>query len=94
MVACGYADGYPRHAPAGNAVGAPILVDGVRTRTLGRVAMDMLYVDLSAVPQAHLGSKVVLWGADLPADEVATAADTVSYELFCALAARVPALEI
>ena len=94
VVACGYADGYPRHAPAGNAVGAPILVDGVRTRTLGRVAMDMLYVDLSAVPQAHLGSKVVLWGADLPADEVATAADTVSYELFCALAARVPALEI
>ncbi len=94
VVACGYADGYPRHAPAGNAAGSPILVDGVRTRTIGRVAMDMLYVDLTAVPQAHLGSEVVLWGADLPADEVATAADTVSYELFCALAARVPALEI
>jgi alanine racemase len=90
VVACGYADGYPRHAAGGNAAGTPILVDGVRTRTVGRVAMDMLYVDLTPVPQAGIGSKATLWGEGLPADEVAAASGTVSYELFCALAARVP----
>jgi alanine racemase len=85
VVACGYADGYPRHAPSGT----PILIDGVRTRTVGRVAMDMLYADLTPVPRAGVGSAVELWGAQLPADEVASAAGTVSYELLCALAARV-----
>jgi alanine racemase len=88
-VACGYADGYPRHAPTGT----PVLVDGVRTRTLGRVSMDMLCVDLSAVPTARVGSRVVLWGNGLPADEVATCAATVSYELLCALAPRVAVFE-
>jgi alanine racemase len=86
VVACGYADGYPRHAPTGT----PILVDGVRTRTVGRVSMDMLAVDLSALPNARVGSRVTLWGEGLAADEVATAAGTISYELFCALARRVP----
>ena len=86
IVACGYADGYPRHAPTGT----PVLVDGVRTRTLGRVSMDMLCVDLAGVPQARLGSRVVLWGEGLPVEEVAAAAGTVSYELLCALAPRVP----
>ena len=90
VVACGYADGYPRHAPGTNAAGAPVMVDGVRTRTIGRVAMDMLYVDLTAVPSAQVGSKVVLWGRGMPVDEVAAACGTVSYELLCALAARVP----
>jgi len=93
VVACGYADGYSRHAAGGNAAGTPILVDGVRTRTLGRVAMDMLYVDLTPVPQAAVGSRVTLWGEGLPADEVALASGTVAYELFCALAARVPVEE-
>ena len=93
VVACGYADGYPRHAPGTNAGGAPVLVDGVRTRTVGRVAMDMLYVDLTPVPGARVGSKVVLWGRGMPADEVAAACATVSYELMCALAARVPVKE-
>ena len=93
VVACGYADGYPRHAPGSNPRGAPILVDGVLTRTVGRVAMDMLYVDLTPVPRARVGSRVVLWGDGLPADDVASAAATVSYEMFCALAARVPVLE-
>jgi len=88
VVACGYADGYPRHAPTGT----PILVDGVRTRTVGRVSMDMLAVDLSALPAARVGSRVTLWGEGLAADEVATAAGTISYELFCALARRVPVL--
>ena len=90
VVACGYADGYPRHAPGTNQTGTPILVDGVRTRTLGRVAMDMLYVDLTPVPRAGIGSRVTLWGASLGIDEVAAAAGTVSYELMCALASRVP----
>ena len=86
VVACGYADGYPRHAPNGT----PILVDGQRTVTLGRVSMDMLCVDLSAIPQADVGSNVVLWGEGMPVEEVARAAGTVSYELMCALTSRVP----
>ncbi len=86
VVACGYADGYPRHAPTGT----PMLVDGRRSRLLGRVSMDMLCCDLTDLPQAGVGSKVTLWGGDLPADEVASAAGTISYELFCAVAPRVP----
>ena len=85
VVACGYADGYPRHAPTGT----PILVEGRRTRVLGRVSMDMLACDLTHLPDAGVGSAVTLWGEGLAADEVASAAGTISYELFCALAARV-----
>jgi len=85
-VACGYADGYPRHAPTGT----PILVDGQRTRTLGRVSMDMLAADLSELPNVQIGSRVVLWGEGMPVDDVARAAGTISYELLCALAPRVP----
>ena len=89
-VACGYADGYPRHC----GTGTPVLVNGVRTRTLGRVSMDMLAVDLTPVPDAGLGSEVTLWGRAgngvvLPIDEVAEAAGTLGYELMCAVAARV-----
>ena len=95
VVACGYADGYPRHC----ATGTPVLVDGVRTRTVGRVSMDMLAVDLEPVRaagrNAGLGSEVTLWGegphgSRLPIDEVARAAGTIGYELMCALAPRVP----
>lgn len=90
IVACGYADGYPRHAPTGT----PIAVAGCRTRTLGRVSMDMLACDLSGIPEAGIGAPVTLWGAGaagtVPADEVAAAAGTIAYELFCALAPRVP----
>ncbi|KQP11886.1 alanine racemase [Pseudorhodoferax sp. Leaf267] len=91
VVACGYADGYPRHA----GTGTPVLVDGVRTRLVGRVSMDMVTVDLTPVPQAQIGSEVTLWGraasgAVLPVDLVAQAAGTVGYELMCALAQRVP----
>ncbi|RJG01123.1 alanine racemase [Noviherbaspirillum sedimenti] len=89
VVACGYADGYPRHAPSGT----PVLVDGVRTRLLGTVSMDMLSVDLTDVPGAGIGSAVTLWGAGLPIDEVANAAGTVGYELMCALAPRVRVVE-
>ncbi|ADE12370.1 alanine racemase [Sideroxydans lithotrophicus] len=85
-VACGYADGYPRHAPTGT----PIQVNGQRTRTLGRVSMDMLSVDLSEIPDADIGSPVTLWGTGLSVEEVAKSAGTISYELMCALTARVP----
>ena len=91
IVACGYADGYPRHC----STGTPVLVDGVRTRMVGRVSMDMITVDLTPVPDAGFGSEVTLWGrssrgALLPIDEVAQAGGTVGYELMCALAPRVP----
>jgi alanine racemase len=85
-VACGYADGYPRHAPTGT----PVLVNGKRTRTVGRVSMDMLTVDLEGIPEAAVGTPVTLWGRGLSCDEVAAAAGTVSYELLTGLSARVP----
>ncbi|WP_426210426.1 alanine racemase [Massilia sp. TWP1-3-3] len=85
VVACGYADGYPRHAPHGT----PVLVDGVATALVGRVSMDMMTVDLSAIAGARVGSRVVLWGAGLPIDDVANAAGTIGYELMCAVAPRV-----
>lgn len=91
VVACGYADGYPRICPTGT----PVLVDGLRTRTVGRVSMDMVTVDLSSLPAAQMGSEVTLWGraangALLSIDEVAACAQTVGYELMCGLARRVP----
>ncbi|MET2522853.1 alanine racemase [Ralstonia sp. SM1884_UCD616_TZ26] len=90
IVACGYADGYPRHAPGWDGNYTPVLVDGVRTRMVGRVSMDMITVDLAQVPGARVGASVTLWGQGLPIDEVAHAAGTVGYELMCALAPRVP----
>ncbi|MCB5187556.1 alanine racemase [Methylobacillus caricis] len=86
VVACGYADGYPRHAPNGT----PIAIDGRISQTLGRVSMDMLFADLRHLPQAGVGSKVELWGQTVPVDAVAEASGTVGYELLCAVAPRVP----
>jgi alanine racemase len=86
VVACGYADGYPRHAPNGT----PVLVCGRKVRLAGRVSMDMMTVDLTDVPEASVGSPVVLWGEGLPIDDVASAAATVGYELLCAVTPRVP----
>ncbi len=85
VVACGYADGYPRLAPTGT----PIAIDGVLTRTVGRVSMDMLTVDLTPVPHAAVGSAVELWGEQVSIDAVAQSAGTIGYELMCALAQRV-----
>lgn len=85
VVACGYADGYPRHAPNGT----PVAVDGSATHTIGRVSMDMLYVDITDLPDAGVGSRVELWGSQVAVDAVAAAAGTVGYELLCALAPRV-----
>ncbi len=94
IVACGYADGYPRVCPTGT----PVLAGGMRTHTLGRVSMDMLAIDITELSRAHgvgAGSDVTLWGRGangvvLSIDEVAQAAGTVGYELMCALAPRVP----
>ena len=90
VVACGYADGYPRHA----ATGTPVLVNGKRARIVGRVSMDMITVDVSDIPEARVGTPVTLWGEGLSADEVAAAAGTLSYELLCKLTARVPIVEL
>jgi alanine racemase len=89
VVACGYADGYPRHAPSGT----PVQVEGTLTATVGRVSMDMLCVDLTAVPQAGAGSRVELWGEHVPVERVAEAAGTVSYQLLCAVSPRVQIVE-
>lgn len=93
VLACGYADGYPRHAPTGT----PVLIDGQRSRIVGRVSMDMITVDLTGIAGAGIGSEAVMWGrsrvqpqAVLTADEVAQSAGTISYELTCGVARRVP----
>jgi len=88
VVACGYADGYPRVAPTGT----PVAVNGVKTRTLGRTSMDMMMIDLDPCPQAQIGSPVELWGQVIPVDDVALAAGTLGYELLTAVTARVPKL--
>ena len=91
IVCCGYADGYPRSC----GTGTPVLVDGQPSRTIGRVSMDMLAVDLTDLAASGQGAEVTLWGyassgALLPIDAVAQAGGTIAYELMCALAARVP----
>lgn len=79
LVAMGYADGYPRTVDNGT----PVCVDGKRTSIIGRVSMDMLTVDISHLPDAGFGSHVELWGANIPINQVASAANTISYELLC-----------
>jgi len=86
IVAIGYADGYPRHAPSGT----PVLVNGQRVPLVGRVSMDMIAVDLTQQAQAKVGDKVILWGNDLSVNEIATCAETISYELLTHVNKRVP----
>jgi alanine racemase len=88
VVACGYADGYPRQANSKS----PILVNDKKTHLLGRVSMDMLYVDITDISDAKIGSSVELWGKNISVDEVAECSGTVGYELLCAISAskRVP----
>jgi alanine racemase len=88
IVACGYADGYPRVAPNGT----PVSVGGERSGTVGRVSMDMLAVDLTHLPAAGIGTRVELWGESVPLETVAAAVGTISYELMCGLTLRVPKL--
>ncbi len=90
VVAFGYADGYPRHA----ATGTPVLVDGVRTQVLGEASMDMMMVDLGPVPNARVGTPVVLWGDGLPVEEIARCARTIPYELLCRMRMRARCVEL
>lgn len=85
IVACGYADGYPRHAPTGT----PVLINNQRCRLVGRVSMDMLTVDITGATDAQLNNPVILWGKGLPVEEIARHAGTISYELLCAVSTRV-----
>jgi alanine racemase len=92
IIACGYADGYPRHAPDGTPVwvaGADGLSSGKVCLMTGQVSMDMITVDVTDMPHVQVGSKVELWGKHLPVDKVAQAAGTIGYELLCAVAPRV-----
>ena len=85
VIACGYADGYPRSA----GTGTPILIAGQRTRVVGRISMDKITVDITDIELARVGTPVELWGTQLPVDEVAAAAGTIGYELLTAVAPRV-----
>lgn len=89
VVAIGYGDGYPRHAPPGT----PVLVNGKRVPIVGRVSMDMVAVDLRELPDAKVGDPVVLWGAGLPVEEIAALSGTIGYELLCCVTMRVPRIE-
>ncbi|MDX1519887.1 MAG: alanine racemase [Gammaproteobacteria bacterium] len=84
VVAAGYGDGYPRHAPSGT----PVLVNGKRVTLIGRASMDMLTVDLRELPEADVGDPVILWGRGLPVEEVANHAGTIAYELLCGVHKR------
>jgi alanine racemase len=86
IIACGYADGYPRHAPDGT----PVVVNGQMAALAGRVSMDMMTLDVTGLRDVEVGSLVELWGNHLSVDVVAQQAGTISYELLCAVAPRVP----
>jgi alanine racemase len=87
IVAAGYGDGLPRALEDGT----PVLVAGVRAPLVGRVSMDMIAVDVSGVAQeVHVGSPAVLWGRELPVEEIAGHAGTIPYELLCGVSQRVP----
>lgn len=79
LIAMGYADGYPR----ATAEGTPVAVNDIRTRLIGRVSMDMLTIDLTDMPHAVVGSRVELWGGNIPVNRVAQGAGTIAYELLC-----------
>jgi alanine racemase len=85
VIACGYGDGYPRHAPTGT----PVMVAGQKTQLIGRVSMDMITVDLRGINNAEVGSAVELWGSEISIDEVAKRSETIAYELLCGITARV-----
>jgi alanine racemase len=90
VVATGYGDGYPRYAK----VGTPVLVNGRRVPLIGRVSMDMITVDLASQPHAKPGDPVMLWGNELPVEEIADCADTIPYTLVCGITQRVQFIEV
>lgn len=86
VIACGYADGYPRHAVNGT----PVWVAGKRVPLVGRVSMDMITVDVSDLPDVAIGDNVELWGEHISIDEVALSAGTIAYEILTQVTKRVP----
>mgnify|MGYP003494405114 CR=1 FL=1 len=89
VVAAGYGDGYPRNIKPGT----PALLNGQRVTVIGRVSMDLMTLDLRSQPDAQVGDPVVLWGEGLPIEEIADAANTISYELTCSITRRVRFIE-
>lgn len=85
VVGIGYGDGYPQYTQEGT----PILVNGKVCPLVGRVSMDMLTVDISRQPQAKVGDPVILWGKDLPVEQVAENNHTSAYELLTRITQRV-----
>lgn len=85
VIACGYGDGYPRHAKNGT----PVLIQGIEAPLVGRVSMDMLCVDVGHIPDVCIGDEVELWGPNLPIERIAEASDTIGYELVCQITDRV-----
>ena len=86
VVACGYADGYPRSMPDGT----PVWVEGKTAPIVGAVSMDMLTIDVTDVPEAHVGSVVELWGRHVSINDIASRCGTIGYELIVGVAHRVP----
>ncbi|EGV35852.1 alanine racemase [Neisseria weaveri] len=78
LLACGYADGYPRRAETGT----PVAINGHRSRVIGRISMDMMTVELDPSHEG-LGNEVELWGDTVNINEVAAAAGTIAYEILC-----------
>jgi alanine racemase len=89
VAAIGYGDGYPRNVPAGT----PVLINGQRVPIIGRVSMDLMTLDLRGLPNANVGDEVILWGQQLPVEEIAAYAGTISYELTCSITRRVRFIE-
>jgi len=90
VAAIGYGDGYPRSVPSGT----PVLINGQRVPLVGRVSMDLMTIDLRTLPHAKVGDEVTLWGPELPVEQIADAAGTISYELTCSITRRVRAVTI
>jgi alanine racemase len=86
VMAGGYGDGLPRSLDSGT----PVLVHGVRAQLAGRVSMDMIAVDITGIAGVQVGDEAVLWGPELPVEEVAAHAATIGYELLCGVSQRVP----
>ncbi len=89
VAAIGYGDGYPRSAVSGT----PVLINGTRAPIVGRISMDLITIDLRNIPAAKVGDRVTLWGRDLPIEEIAHHAGTISYDLTCGMTKRVMFVE-
>lgn len=91
VAAVGYGDGYPRHAPNGT----PVLINGKTAPLVGRVSMDMITLDLTDLAEeVAIGDEVILWGKNLPVDQIAQLSGTICYELLCGITKRVAILEV